>query len=134
MAARGVKFFLDNNLSPKIARALHQLLEPEHEAHHLQNYFPPNTGDTVWVSALAGQGGWIIISGDRMISRNPHEVKAWQAAGHPMFFLKKGWMSLPSWESASKLFHHFPEIIKLAAKANPGDAFLVPLSGKIEKL
>jgi len=28
---------------------------------------------------------------------------------------------IPLWESASKLFHHFPEIIKLAQKATQED-------------
>jgi PIN like domain len=131
MACRGcVKFFLDNNISPKVARALNHLLAPDHSAHHLKDEYAPSTPDEVWMSDLGKKAGWVIISGDSAISRNPHEVKAWKEAGHPIFFLKPAWMYLGGWEQASKLFHRFPEILKLAAKAKPGDAFLVPVKGE----
>jgi len=136
MACRGrVKFFLDNNISPKVARALNHLLNPDHSAHHLKDEYAPNTPDEVWMTDLGKKAGWVIISGDSAISRNPHEVKAWKEAGHPIFFLKPAWMHLNGWVQASKLFHRFPEILKLAAKAKPGDGFMVPLKGeKIEAI
>jgi PIN like domain len=134
MARCCVKFFLDNNIAPKIARALNLLLEPDHSAHHLKDQFAPNTPDEVWMTELGRQSGWVILSGDAAISRNPHEVRAWKEAGHPIFFLKHAWTNVHGWESASKLFHRFPEILKLAQKANPGDGFWVPIKGdKIEK-
>jgi PIN like domain len=125
-----VKFFLDNNISPKVARALNLLLGPDHSAHHLKDQYAANTPDEVWMKDLGTQPGWVIISGDSAISRNPHEVKAWKEAGHPIFFLKPAWMHLSGWEQASKLFHRFPEILNLAAKAKPGDAFQVPVKGE----
>jgi PIN like domain len=134
MAHGCVRFFLDNNLSPKVARALGHLLAPDHSAHHLKEQFAPSTPDVTWMSELATQAGWVIISGDAMISRNPHEVQAWREAGHPIFFLKHGWINIPLWESASKLFHRFPEILKLAEKAGQGDAFLIPVTGAIKKM
>jgi PIN like domain len=134
MARCCVRFFLDNHLSPRIARALNHLLAPDHSAHHLKDEFAPNTPDVVWMSELAKQSNWVIISADTAISRNPHEVQAWQEAGHPIFFLKPAWTHIPLWESASKLFHRFPEIIKLAQKATQGDGFLVPVSGVIKKI
>jgi hypothetical protein len=134
MARRGVRFFLDNNLSPKVARALGHLLAPDHTARHLKDEFSASTPDVNWMAELAKQSGWVIISGDVMISRNPHEVKAWREAGHPIFFLKHGWTNIGLWESASKLFHRFPEILKLAEKAARGDGFLIPLTGAIKKI
>jgi hypothetical protein len=127
-----VRFFLDNNLSPKVARALNALLEPEHSAHHLKDLYPADTLDEVWMTDLGTQPDWVILSGDSAITRNPHEVRAWKEAGHPIFFLKPGWTHLPRWDSASKLFHRFPEILKLAQKAKPGDGFFVPIKGVIE--
>jgi hypothetical protein len=130
-----VKFFLDNNISPKVARALNHLLDPDHSAHHLQEQFAPNIPDEVWMASLGEQSDWVILSGDAAISRNPHEVKAWREAGHPIFFLKHAWMHINGWEQASKLFHRFPDILKLAQKASNGDAFMVPIRGeKIEKM
>jgi hypothetical protein len=43
-----LKVFLDNNLSPYVARALHTLLEPEgDQVIHLTDRFPPDTEDRV---------------------------------------------------------------------------------------
>ena len=36
MARGRVRFFLDNNLAPKVAHALNRLLEPDHTAEHLR--------------------------------------------------------------------------------------------------
>lgn len=124
-----MKFFLGNNLPPRTARALHCLLEPTHSAVHLKEEFPGNTPDVVWMKALAGREGLVIISGDVNISRNPHEVQAWKQAGHTVFFLKRGWTNLMPWVQAAKLFHIFPEIIKRAEKAKRGSGFMVPVSG-----
>lgn len=125
-----MRFFLDNNFSPRTARALHCLLTPTHEAVHLKDKFPADAKDADWMPALARESDWIILSGDVNISRNPHEVRAWQAAGHTIFFLKRGWTNIPLWEQAAKLFHLFPEIMKKAEKAKRGAGFLVPLKGE----
>lgn len=128
-----MRFFLDNNLPPRVARALNCLLEPNNSAIHLKERFKPDTSDVEWLDTLAGEAGWIILSADTAISRNPHEFKAWKRAGHPTFFLKSNWVHQPLWEQASRLFHLFPEILKRAEKARKGDAFLVPFKGKIEE-
>ncbi len=127
-----MRFFLDNNLSPRVARALHCLVEPKHSVAHLKDQFAPDTKDVDWMNALAVQPGWVILSADVAISRNPHEVEAWKRAGHPIFFLKNAWSQQPFWEQASRLFHLFPDILKRAERARPGEAFMVPFKGKIE--
>jgi PIN like domain len=128
-----VRFFLDNNLSQRVARALHCLVEPRHTVIHLKDRFPPATPDVDWMNALAAESDWIILSADVAISRNPHEVEAWKRAGHPIFFFKHSWFQQNFWEQASRLFHLFPDILKRAEKARKGDAFLVPFKGKIEE-
>ncbi len=128
-----MRFFLDNNLSPRVARALNCLVESKDSVIHLKGRFPANTPDVDWMNALAGETGWIILSADTAISRNPHEVEAWKRAGHPIFFFKNTWHQQNFWEQASRLFHLFPEIHKRAERARKGDAFLVPFKGKIEE-
>lgn len=129
-----MKFFLDNNLPPRTAKALDCLLQPTDSAVHLKDEFPPNTPDIEWMKALSRRTGLIIISGDVNISRNPHEVRAWKEAGHTIFFLKNGWIQLPLWEQAAKLFHVFPNILKKAQKARRGSGFMIPVRGPIEDL
>lgn len=130
-----MRFFLDNNLPPRVARALHCLLTPMHSAVHLKERFVPDIADVDWLDALADEPDWIILSADTAISRNPHEVAAWKRGGHPTFFLKAHWVHQPLWLQASRLFLLFPEILRRAEKARSGDAFVVPFKGgKIEKL
>jgi hypothetical protein len=130
-----VKFFVDNNISPKVARALNCLVEPQHTVTHLKEKFLANTPDVDWMRKLAEESDWIVVSGDTNISRNPHEVNAWKAAGHTIFFLSPGWTHLERFEQASKLLALFPRITELALKAKRGSAYMVPVRGaKIEKL
>jgi predicted nuclease of predicted toxin-antitoxin system len=90
-----VKFFFDNNLPPKLAKSLHLLVEPDHEVVHLKDRFSADAPDEEWITALAKQKDWIIVSGDLRIRRNPHVMEAWKSAGHTVFFLKPGWINLP---------------------------------------
>jgi len=130
-----VNFFIDNNLPPKVARALHCLLEPQHSVVHLKERFAADTSDVDWMRSLATESDWVIVSGDTNISRNPHEVEAWKAAGHTTFFLSPGWTHLGRFEQASKLLALFPRIVDLAMKTKRGSVFMVPIRGaKIEKL
>jgi predicted nuclease of predicted toxin-antitoxin system len=95
-----VRFFFDNNLSPKLAKSLNVLVAPDHEVVHLKEKFPANTPDDIWMKGLARELDWVIISGDNRITRNPHEVQAWRAAGHTTFFLKPGWTNYSFWVQA----------------------------------
>lgn len=128
-----MRFFFDNNLPPKLAKSLHVLVEPDHQVVHLKDRFAANTTDETWMVALAKEQGWIIVSGNLQIRKNPHEVHAWRAAGHTTFFLKAGWINLPFWIQAWKFVKCFPEIIVAADHAKKGSFFSVSTKGKIEK-
>jgi hypothetical protein len=127
-----VRFFFDNNLSPKLARSLNALVAPEHQVVHLKELFAANTLDEVWMRALASEVDWVIISGDLQIRKNPHEIRAWQEAGHTTFFLKKGWIGLTFWDQAWKFAKVFPEVIESSARARQGSAFFITPNSKIE--
>lgn len=127
-----MKFFLDNNLAAKIARGLNGFVSPEHQVVHLKDQFAANTEDSVWMTQLAGQDGWIIITADVRIGRNPHEICAWKQAGHTIFFLKPGWLKMNFWDQAHKFVKSFPEIINTAQRAKRGESFIVSVNGKVE--
>jgi hypothetical protein len=128
-----VKFFFDNNLASKIAKGLNGFVSPEHQVTHLKEKFPPNIGDVDWMNALAEEKGWIIVTADVNIGKNPHEIEAWKQAGHTIFFLKPGWLKMPFWDQAQKFVKCFPEILKKAERAQPGASFMVTVNGKIEE-
>jgi hypothetical protein len=127
-----VRFFVDNNIAPKLARGFNEFVAGQHEVEHLRDRFPSGTPDVEWMRALAAQRHLVILSGDVAIGRNPHEVRAWKEAGHVIFFLKSGWTNIEFWQQVQKLAKAFPEIIRCAERARPGDAFAVTVAGKIE--
>lgn len=127
-----MRFFIDNNIAPKLARGFNQFVSGEHEVIHLRDRFQGDTSDVTWMRALASESGWIILSGDVAIGRNPHEVAAWKEAGHTIFFLKAGWTNIGFWQQVQKLAKCFPEIIGQARRARAGDSFVVTVNGKIE--
>jgi hypothetical protein len=96
-----VRFFFDNNLSTKLAKSVHVLVAPEHQVVHLKDRFAANAPDETWMSALARETDWVIVSADLRIRKNPHEVEAWKVAGHTTFFLKERWISGPRLGSSS---------------------------------
>jgi hypothetical protein len=85
-----VKVLVDNNLSPRIARALNELFSPEHEIIALRNKFAPDTSDEDWINALSADGRWVVISGDRRITRNNAEYNAFRNSHLVGFFLARG--------------------------------------------
>jgi hypothetical protein len=129
-----VTFFFDNNLAPKLAHGLNEMVQPDYQVEHLTDRFEGNTEDATWMEALANRSDIVIVTADVRIRRNPHEVKAWQQAGHTIFFLKPGWTDLRFWEQANKFTKCFPDLIKEAERAERGSAFIVSVNGKIERL
>lgn len=122
-----MRFFFDNNLPPRLAKAINALLDPPHAARHLRDDFPPDVGDVEWLAKLGSQGDWIVISADMHITRNAHERKAWQEAKLTTFFLKN-WSDQTFWMQAAQLVRWWPDIMAQAQKVKPGAGFLVPFN------
>ena len=85
-----MKILIDHNISFRIARALNELFHPDHEIFALRDKFATNTPDEQWIKALSEEGRWIVISGDRRITRNRAEYSAFQNSNLLGFFLARG--------------------------------------------
>jgi predicted nuclease of predicted toxin-antitoxin system len=129
-----MKFFLDNCLAIRHARALHEMVKPNHECVHLQDKFPPETKDVDWISQLGKEGDWVVISGDYRIGKSAHERAAWHQSGLTVFFLSKGWTNIPPLLQHSKPALILDDIVENAGAAKKGSGFSVSLSGKIERV
>ena len=130
-----MKFFLDNSLPPRLAKAIDALLDEPDKAVHLQHKFRPDIGDVEWITALADEGDWVVLTADVRITRNAHERRAWQQSGLTAFFLAKGWANQRLWLQAARLIQWFPDIMDQARKVAPGAGFIVPFkySGRFEQ-
>lgn len=86
-----MRLLLDNNLSPRLARCLQALFEPEHEIVHSRDKFSPAALDLEWISALSAEGGWAVLTKDLRLRTRPHERAALDRSNIVFFFLAAGW-------------------------------------------
>jgi len=129
-----LRFLLDNNLPPALARALHELIyHSSNEAHSvvaLKDKFPANTCDEEWIQALADEGDWVVISHDKFNKGLEREVL--RRAGLKVFMLNKSWGPHKFWDKAHQLVRWWPAIVAQAERLEGAAAFEVPwrFSGK----
>jgi len=108
-----VKLLFDHNISPKVARAIHELVKDRgFEARPLRDRFPPDASDRAWISELGREGGWAVISGDRSITRNRAERAAWLQTDLVGFFLEPSLARLEPLAQTSRLILWLPVIEK----------------------
>jgi PIN like domain len=126
-----LKVFIDNNLPPRLARALHILVEPEgHEVAHLRDRFPEDAADTEWITKLGAEGDWVVITSDLDVSRSHIEKAVWRRYGLVAFLLTKGFNSFSPLEVSWRLIKLWPKIEQQVSLASPGSIYkLTPNSG-----
>jgi hypothetical protein len=123
-----VRFFFDNNLSHHLAHAMRELSAAEPEVtsvEHLTDRFRRNCPDVEWISALASERGWVIISQDRL-RKNDLEREALRASGLVVFSLDRNWASQEYWLKAQNLVKWWPAIMEQCVRIEGGAAFRVP--------
>jgi hypothetical protein len=130
-----VKVLLDHNLSPRLARALNALFGDDHEVVSLRDKFAPNTPDVEWIAKLSAEGGWVVISGDRAISRTRAEYQAFRSSKMTGFFLSRGLQKANVQQQMARLLVLWEAMEALASSAKGGTMYELPMkSTKIKKL
>lgn len=131
-----MRLFIDNCVSIHLAEGIRALAQvQQYDIVHLREKFDEDTDDVVWISALAEEGDWVIVSGDPRISRNKAERAVWLESGITAFFLSDGFPNKRFWKQAEILVHWWPEIVLAAREATEGSGYLLPLSGnKMKKI
>lgn len=113
-----MKFLLDNNLPPALARALNELTVREWSNAHaviaLRDKFPPNLPDTEWIEQLVNEDrdGWVVVTHDQFNKGLEREVL--RRAGLRVFLLDRSWKDHNFWEKAVQLFRWWPRVIEQA--------------------
>ncbi|GAB7543672.1 hypothetical protein CS8_033440 [Cupriavidus sp. 8B] len=96
----------------------------------MRDRFPQDTTDAAWIDALSQEGGWAVITHDKL--NKGLEREALRRAGLIVFFLDKSWSNHRFWDIAHNLVRWWPRIIEQSEGIKGGAAFRLPFnfSGK----
>ena len=130
-----MKFLLDNNLPPRLAKALDALCDgTEHHVHALRELYPASTPDEEWLRLFAEDGGGAAVSGDLHIYTTKHQREAWRQSGLTLFFLQPAWSKVRFWEKAAALVRWWPDFLQQVETVAPGVGYEVPFGKRHLKL
>jgi PIN like domain len=124
-----VKVLLDENLSPALARALDALLRDEHTIVHLRDKFEKGVTDEQWINTLSQDGRWVVISGDRRITRNRAEYQVFRNSRLTGFFLSRGLYKAKVIKQMERILAMWENIVTLSDTVEVGAMFELPISG-----
>lgn len=98
-----MKLLFDNNISPRVPRAINELLASGSQAVPLRARFAANTSDIDWIEAIGAEGGWSVVSGDLRITKNRAERAAWMQTDLIGFFMEPALLKLDPLQQTSRL-------------------------------
>jgi hypothetical protein len=122
-------------MSPAIARALRELFRGEHDITFLAEKFARDVSDIDWISNLSREGHWIIVSGDRRITRNRAEYHAFRNSNLIGLFLSQGLNKAPVIKQMERILALWPTILTISATVQGGAMYELPMkSAKLRQL
>jgi len=92
---------------------------------HLTDRFARNVPDLDWLSALADDGPWYIISIDRFRKQHGAEREAIKRAGHTVFVLDAQWSKHGFWMQTERFVKWWPQLVAYSGLVT-GGAYRVP--------
>jgi PIN like domain len=122
-----VKVFFDHNMSPAMARAFRELFKKEHEVTFLAERFARDIRDVDWIAELSKEGQWVVISGDRRITRNRAEYHAFRNSNLIGLFLSEGMYKAPVIKQMERILALWPNIVTVCKTVQGGAMFELPL-------
>lgn len=125
-----MKVLIDENLSPALARSLNALFADEHEIIHIREKFGAGIKDVDWMRRLSTEGRWIVISGDRRITRNRTEYETFLSSRLVGFFLSRGLYKSPVIKQMERLLALWDVIEQQAGIVAGGAMFELPMKSK----
>lgn len=123
-------YFFDNTFPPQLAQILKILGV---DARHLQDDFPAETPDVNWLPEV-GKKGWVVVTGDRRISKKPPERKALEEANVIAIFMAKGFTSKLKFDLVASFIRWWPDIDRAVKHVKPGTSLEVGVNGKVDIL
>ena len=118
-----MRFFFDNNVSLHLVNGMRAFGE---NVIHLQEKFPENTDDVIWLKHL-GENKMVLITRDEKIRWNPAERDAFRKHKVGAFFLSG--KNLDRCRMIQQVVKNWPRIKEYARKSKPPYFFRVPSRG-----
>ncbi|MBE3119564.1 MAG: hypothetical protein IMZ61_08560 [Planctomycetes bacterium] len=124
-----MKFFFDNNISWRIAKAMACLEENENEVKHLKDIFKTDVIDDVWLEHI-GKNEMLLVSRDKNIRKHRAELNILKKYNVGAFFMigKK----LNKWQEAKQMIGQWEKMKELALNSRLPFVFMVPQKGRID--
>ena len=122
-----MKVFFDHNISPAMARALRELFRKDHEITFLAEKFSRDIRDIDWITTLSREGQWVVISGDRRITRNRAEYQVFRNSNLIGLFLSQGLYKASVAKQTERLLALWPNIVSVCSTVQGGAVFELPL-------
>ena len=129
-----MRVLFDENLAPALASSLNELFKGQHEIVALRRRFGAGVTDVEWIMALSEEGRWIIISGDRRITKNRSEYNVFRSSKLIGFFMSAGVYKSPITRQAVRLLTLWDDICMLSERVEGGAMFEIPTTAKIRQL
>lgn len=130
-----MRVLFDNNLPPRLARALNELFAGEHEIVALRCKFAQTIEDVEWIRQLSREGTWVVVSGDRRITRNRAERDAFRNSRLIRFFLARGLYKSKVTKQAERILALWENMEKVVEVVQSGAMFELPMrSSRIKQL
>lgn len=124
-----MKVFVDNDIAPSVARAVHQaVLTSGDTAVALRDKFAQDAKDIEWIKKLENEGGWVVVSADKRITRNKIERDAFRSTNLIGFFLAPGWSKITIIEQTARLLLWWPRLKVQTNLVRGGSAFELPIN------
>lgn len=118
-----MKFFIDNNLSPRLAAGMQAFGE---DVEHLRDSFPPDAEDVAWLKYV-GAKRLFLLTRDEHLRFRPFELASLKKYKVGAFFL--GGKNRTHCELVRQLVRHWHRIKESAQKERRPFAIRIPPSG-----
>jgi len=99
-----------------------------HEIIHLRDRYGPSVKDIEWIPELSAEGRWVVISGDRQITKVRAEYEAFRSSRLTGFFLSKGLNKAPLVKKMERILALWPYIEQQVTLVQGGAMFELPMT------
>lgn len=126
-----MKVMVDNDLPPRLARALHLIFEEDgDEIVALRDKFGrSDLTDEEWIRALGSEGGWAVLSADRRIAKRRPSRDLFISSGLVGFFFPPSLQKEALSKQAAAILRLWPDL-RDQVRLNANGCFEIPASGR----